>query len=157
MNAILLFIICTTVNVVLNTVKSIVTVKGGKGIAAAVNAICFGFYTYIIILTATADLTTWEKIIITTLCNLIGVYIVKFIEEKMRKDKLWKIDVTIPRISTMPMHHQLQAHSIPHNYECVHKWAIFHCYAENKTATEKVLDIAKQYNGKTFASETKLI
>ena len=66
MNAILLFIICTTVNVILNTVKSIITVKGGKGAAAAVNAICFGFYTYIIILTATADLTTWEKIGITT-------------------------------------------------------------------------------------------
>ena len=157
MNAIILFIICTTVNVVLNTVKSIVTVKGGKGAAAAVNAICFGFYTYIIILTATADLTTWEKIIITTLCNLIGVYVVKLIEEKMRKDKVWKIDVTIPRISALPMHRLLQDSTIPHNYEMVHKWAIFHCYADSKAATEKVLDIAKQYDGKTFASETKLI
>lgn len=157
MNAILLFIICTTVNVILNTVKSIITVKGGKGAAAAVNAICFGFYTYIIILTATADLTTWEKIIITTACNLVGVYIVKWIEEKMRKDKLWKIDVTIPRISVLAMHRLLQDQGIPHNYECVYKWGIFHCYAENKAATEKVLAIAEQYDGKTFASETKLI
>ena len=157
MNAILLFIICTTVNVILNTVKSIVTVNGGKGAAAAVNAVCFGFYTYIIILTATADLTTWEKIIITTLCNLVGVYIVKLIEEKMRKDKIWKIDVTIPRISALSMHRLLQDSTIPHNYEMVHKWAIFHCYAENKAATEKVLEIAQQYDGKTFASETKLL
>lgn len=157
MNAIILFIICTIVNVVLNTVKSIVTVKGGKGAAAAVNAVTFGFYTYIIILTATADLTTWEKIIITTLCNLIGVYVVKLVEEKMRKDKLWKIDVTVPRISALPVHRLLQENSIPHNYEVVHKWAIFHCYAENKAATENVLNVAKQYNGKTFASETKLI
>lgn len=157
MNAILLFIICTTINVVLNTVKSIVTVNGGKWAAAAVNAVCFGFYTYIIILTATADLTTWEKIIITTLCNLVGVYVVKLIEEKMRKDKLWKIDVTIPRISALPMHRLLQDNSIPHNYEMVHKWAIFHCYAENKAATEKVLEIAQQYDGKTFAAETKLL
>ena len=157
MNAILLFIICTTVTVILNTVKSIVTVNGGKGAAAAVNAICFGFYTYIIILTATADLTTWEKIVITTACNLVGVYIVKLIEEKMRKDKLWKIDVTIPRISAIPMHRLLQDAGIPHNYECVHKWAIFHCYAEDKAATEQVLTIAEQYNGKTFAAETKLL
>ena len=157
MNAILLFIICTTVNVILNTVKSIITVKGGKGAAAAVNAICFGFYTYIIILTATADLTTWEKIIITTLCNLVGVYIVKLIEEKMRKDKLWKIDLTVARVLAIPVHHALQDAGIPHNYEVVHKWAIFHCYAEDKSATGKILKIAADNNGKTFASETKLI
>ena len=155
MNAILLFIICTTINVVLNTVKSIVTVKGGKGAAAAVNAVCFGFYTYIIILTATADLSTVEKIVITTLCNLVGVYIVKLIEEKMRKDKLWKIEMTVDRIAALRVHHALG--DIPHNFDTVHKWAIFRCYAEDKATTEKILAVAKQFNGKTFASETKLI
>ena len=155
MNAITLFIICTTVNVILNTIKSIITVKGGKTAAAAVNAICFGFYTYIIILTATATLTTWEKILITAACNFVGVWVVKYIEERLRKDKLWEIRITIDRINAIAMHHALQG--IPHSFDTVHKWAIFNCYAMTSQDTKHILEIADKFNGKTFASENKLI
>ena len=36
----------------------------------------------------------WQKCLITFACNVIGVYIVKWGEEKARKDKLWKIEAT---------------------------------------------------------------
>lgn len=29
-------------------------------------------------------------------CNLIGVYVAKYIEEKIKKEKLWKIEISIP-------------------------------------------------------------
>lgn len=155
MNALLLFIICTIVNVVLNTMKSIITVNGGKTAAAAINAVCFGFYTYIIILTADSDMSTLNKMLVTAACNFVGVWVVKFIEEKLRKDKLWKVEMTVARENAMPVHHALQG--IPHSYDLVHKWAIFHCYAPDKATTGAILEVAERFNGKTFASETKLM
>ena len=152
---VIIFVLTQTLNVILNTLKSIITVKGSKTSAAAINAVCFGLYTYIIILTANADMPILTKCLIVAACNFIGVWIVKFIEERLRKDKLWEIRVTIDRINAIPMHHALGR--IPHSFSTVHKWAIFNCYAETSADTAKILEIAKQYNGKTFASENKLI
>lgn len=151
----IVFILSQTLNVVLNTWKSIVTVKGGKIAAAAVNALTFGFYTYIIILTASADMPTLTKCLVVAACNFIGVYVVKLIEEKMRKDKLWEVRITIKREDAIPMHHALGR--IPHSFDTVHKWAIFNCYAETSADTAQILEIARKYNGKTFASENKLL
>ena len=159
MNMTLLFIICTTINVILNTVKSIVTVKGGKTLAAAVNAICFGFYTYIIILTANSDITTLWKIIITAACNFIGVYGVKLVEEKMRKDKLWKVEMTIidNGFSAAAMHGALNEANIPNHYFTAGKHAVFSCFCATQADTAKALEIGNRYSAKTFASETKII
>ena len=91
----LIFIALNIVNVIIQTVKSIATIKCGKTMAAVVNAIAYGFYTYIVILTM-SDLPLFTKCIIVALCNLIGVYVVKLLEEKSRKDKLWLVKFTIP-------------------------------------------------------------
>ena len=159
MNMILLFVICTTANVIFNTVKSIVTVKGGKIAAAAANAICFGFYTYIIILTANSDITTLWKIIITAACNFIGVYGVKLVEEKMRKDKLWKVEMTITDngFTASAMHGALNEANIPNHYFNAGKHAIFSCFCATQADTAKALEIGEIYNAKTFATETKIM
>ena len=47
----ILFVICNIANVIIQTVKSLVTVKGSPIAAAVVNAIAYGFYTYIIVIT----------------------------------------------------------------------------------------------------------
>ena len=69
-------------------------VKCGKGLASVVNALAYGLYTVVIVYT-NCDLALWLKCLIVALSNLIGVYVVKLFEEKLRKDKLWKIDMTI--------------------------------------------------------------
>ena len=51
MNLLIMFIVLSIVNVILQTVKSICTVKCGKGVAALVNAIAFGLYTVVIVYT----------------------------------------------------------------------------------------------------------
>lgn len=156
-DTVIIFILANTLNVILNTWKSIVTVKGGKVAAAAVNALTFGFYTYIIILTASAELDMFIKCLVVAACNFIGVYGVKLIEEKMRKDKMWKIEMTVQASDAETVHNNLSNHFIPNHYTIAGKHAVFSCFCETKNQTDTALAIGKIYNAKTFASETKLI
>ena len=158
-DTVIIFILANTLNVILNTWKSIVTVKGGKVAAAAVNALTFGFYTYIIILTASAELDMFIKCIVVAACNFIGVYGVKLVEEKMRKDKLWKIEMTIidNGFSAAAMHGALNEANIPNHYFTAGKHAVFSCFCATQADTAKALEIGNRYNAKTFASETKII
>lgn len=154
--AIILFIICTFANVVISTIKSVMTIKGGKVSAAIWNALAFGLYTYIVILTATAPVSTLWKVIITAGCNLVGVFCVKLVEEKMRKDKIWKIEMTISSQDVEGMHAALTWAAIPNHYFVAGKHAVFSCFCDSKQQTENALAIGKTYHAKTFASETTL-
>lgn len=153
----IIFILAQTLNVILNTWKSIVTVKGSKVAAAAVNAITFGFYTWVLILIADASLGIVLKCIIVAACNFVGVYVVKLIEEKMRKDRVWKIEMTVKAADADTMHTALNGAGVPHNFMEVGKHTVFNCYCDSKTQTEDALKIGKILDAKTFASETKLI
>ena len=95
MNKLLItFIILNIFNVIIQTVKSIATVKCGKTAAAIINAVAYGLYT-IVTVYMLCELDLWVKALIVAVCNLIGVYIVKLVEEESRKDKLWKVEATI--------------------------------------------------------------
>lgn len=152
MNILLLFIICTAINVILSTIKSILTVKGNKWTAALMNAITYGFYSYVIILTNVDGISTIGKMVITALCNFVGVFIVKLVEEKARKDKLWKIEVTFDKDDLNTIH---SVTTVPHSYIDIGKHVIFNFYAADKTESELVKEIVKTYHGKYFVSESK--
>lgn len=156
MNAIILFVICTAVNVILSTIKSIATVKGGKFMAALMNALTYGFYSWVIILTTIDNLSTVSKMLITAACNFVGVYLVKLIEEKTRKEKLWQLSITVPQKYIEALHHDYTQINLPHNYIDVVKWGVFTIYCETQKDTTKALEIAKQYGAKCFAAENKL-
>lgn len=156
MTMLIIFALCTLLNVVLATIKSVMTIKGTKISAAIWNALSFGLYSYIVILTATADLTTLEKVIITVVCNLVGVYGVKWVEEKMRKDRLWKIEMTVRKENAEMLHSFLSSAKIPNNYVEAGKHAIFNCYCDTQEQSATALKLAGQFGAKTFASETKL-
>lgn len=157
--ALLLFIICTFANVVLSTIKSVMTIKGGKVSAAIWNALAFGLYSYIVVLTATAPISTLGKVLVTVGCNLVGVYGVKLFEEKLRKDRLWKVEMTVPNdygFVAPAMHGALNGANIPNNYVEAGKYAIFNCYCATKADTETAITIGADYGAKFFASETTL-
>ena len=156
MNALILFIVCTFASVVIGTVKSVMTIRGTKLSASIWNAMNAGLYSFIVILTATAELTIGEKIIITSGCNLIGVYIVKLIEERMRKERVWKIEMSIHTEDLDTLDTALKAIAIPHNYMIVGKHTVFNCYCETKQQTSDVLELGKIVNAKCFANETTL-
>ena len=93
MKLLIIFIVLNVLNVIIQTVKSICTIKCGKASAALINAVAFGLYT-IVLVYMNCDLNLFTKAGIVALCNLIGVYVVKLIEEKIRKDKKWIIIAT---------------------------------------------------------------
>ena len=154
MNTILLFALCTAVNVILSTIKSILTVKGGKISASLINAITYGFYSYVIVLTSADGMPIWLKMAITAVCNFVGVYLVKWIEEKARKDKLWKVELTVPTKYTTTIDFDL--HDVPHSYiELSDKHTLFNFYCATQKESAKVKAIANQYEAKYFVAESK--
>lgn len=154
MNTIFLFALCTAVNVILSTIKSILTVKGGKFSASLINAITYGFYSYVIVLTSADGMPIWLKMAITAVCNFVGVYFVKWIEEKARKDRLWKVELTVPTKYTNTIDFDL--HDVPHSYiELSDKHTLFNFYCATQKESAKVKAIANQYEAKYFVAESK--
>lgn len=154
MNAIILFIVCTAVNVVLSTIKSILTVKGNKWIAAGINALTYGFYSYVIILTNIDGVSTLAKMGITAACNFVGVLAVKWVEELARKEKLWKIEMTVPTKYRAAVDFDLR--DVPHSYiEISDKHTLFNFYCATQAESKKVKDIVAQYGAKYFVAESK--
>ena len=153
---ILLFTVSTIINVILSTVKTIVTVKSGKFVASALNAITYGFYNYVIILTTIDGIGIFEKCLITALCNFVGVWIVKLIEEKSRKDKLWLVKMTIPKSEWENVKEELKLFNIPNSYVDIDKYVIFDTYCYNQKDTSRVQEICNKHYGKMFASENVL-
>lgn len=153
----LVFIILNIANVIIQTVKSIATVKCGKATAAIVNAVAYGLYT-IVTVYLMCELDLYLKAGIVALCNLVGVYVVKLIEEKARKDKLWKIEATVFDPYTKSLHCDLTAEEIPCNYiPKIGKWSVFNIYCENKAQSQKAKEILDKYEAKYFVSESKVL
>lgn len=148
------FVILNIVNVIIQTVKSLATVKCGKVVASIVNAIAYGLYTVVVVYTV-CDLPLWLKVVVVGLANLVGVFIVKLIEEKSRKDKLWKIECTIPQENAYYLAIELK-NQVPFNYiENVGKYAIFNIYCSTQEQSKTVKLILNEYNAKYFVTETK--
>ena len=158
MNTLLLtFIILNIFNVIIQTVKSIATVKCGKTIAAVINAVAYGLYT-IVTVYMLCDLDLWVKALIVAVCNLIGVYIVKLFEEKARKDKLWKVEATIKRNNRKKILSYLINSEIPYNYYLLQTGDIVvNCYCYSQKQSQIVREILNDCNAKYFVSESKTL
>ena len=157
MKLLILFVVMNVVNVVIQTIKSIATIKCGKTAAAIVNAVAYGLYTYIVVLTM-CDLPLLAKCLIVAGANFVGVWVVKLFEEKARKDKLWKVEATVLRGWTNELHAKLVEAEISHNYlENVGKYTLFNIFCENQAQSAKAKKILDQYQAKYFVSESKTL
>lgn len=92
--SITLFFVLNLINVVLGTMRSILTVKSTPFVSMVINTVSYTFYSGIVKLVSGQDMAV--VLITTALTNIIGVYIARFILDKCRKDKLWRITATIP-------------------------------------------------------------
>lgn len=157
MNLILTFVVFNILNVIIQTVKSIVTIKCNKWIASVVNAVAYGLYTYIVVLTV-CELPLWVKILTVAGANLVGVFIVKYIEEKKRKDMLWKIEATVEKTNAKSMALMLSKAGIPYNYiDNVGRYTIFNIFCATQGQSSIVKKIIKIFKVKYFVSETKTL
>lgn len=91
---IILFVVCQFINVALNTAKTIIMHKEEKISSSIINAITYGFYAIIVVMTASA-LPLWITIVISALTNLIGVYGSMWLLERFKRDSMWEIHATI--------------------------------------------------------------
>lgn len=89
----LVFTIATLLNVVLQTCKSVLTIRASRKVAALINAVAFGFYT--VIVKSIADIDLMVSVPITVVGNLVGVWFALWLMDKIKKDRLWRITVTV--------------------------------------------------------------
>ena len=151
-----IFIALNITNVIIQTIKSLVTVKCGKTAAALINAAAYGLYTVVVIYTV-CELPLYLKALIVAICNLVGVYVVKLIEERARRDKLWKVEATIPVEIAEKVKHDLRANGLPHNYIDIEKYYLFNVYCENQEQSKIAKVILDYYNAKYFVAESKTL
>lgn len=152
----LFFIALNLVNVALQTVKSLLTNKGNKYTAAIANALAYGLYTVLLVY-MTCDLTLWQKVVIVGGCNLVAVFLVKWGEEKMQKDRLWKIELTIAKKKIEKFAAMLLAAGISYNYNLTNdRWGCFNCYCTTRAESEAVRELAKKFDAKFFITESKV-
>lgn len=150
------FIILSIINVIFSTVRSIVTIKGNKVTASFISGGYFAFYNIMLLYTV-ADFPMWQKCVITFVCNVIGVFIVKFIEEKSRKDKLWKVEVTIPRAEASRLINYLENSELSYNYVDINKYYLFNFYCPTQRQSAEVKKLLDNFDAKYFVSESKTL
>ena len=66
-----IFFICSLINVMLSTCKTVLTIKATKGVATLINACTFGFYAIVVKQLASFDLI--YTVSVTIITNIIGV------------------------------------------------------------------------------------
>ena len=153
----IVFIALSIVNVIFATVKSIVTVGDNKWVASLVSGGYFAFYNVMMLYTV-ADFPMWQKCVITFVCNVMGVYLVKWGEEKARKEKLWKIEATIYEPYTESLRHSLENAGIPNHYiPNIGKYTVFNCYCATKAESKVAKSILDFHKAKYFVSESKTL
>ncbi len=151
----IIFIALNIVNVIIQTVKSLATVKCGKTVAALVNAVAYGLYTVVVVYTV-CDLPLWLKVVVVGLCNLVGVFCVKWGEEKARKDKLWKVEATVCTMQEAEeIINLLKDKNIPCNYIDINRYVLINCYCATQKQSAGVKTVLDLYHAKYFVSESK--
>ena len=90
---VIVFCICSLINVILSTLKTLIMVNAGRGSAIIINAVCYGFYTLVVKQLSSVDYIT--AVIVTILANIVGVWISYKIMDLFKKDKLWRITVSL--------------------------------------------------------------
>lgn len=109
----LIFFLLNLINVMLSTVKSVLTVKASRAVATLISALAYGYYT--IIIKQISNSSIEMVVIITIVTNLIGVYTSLWLLDKFKKDKVWKISVICYPDLAEILGKQLEGHSIDYN------------------------------------------
>lgn len=146
---VLAFCVCQLINVILSTLKSVITIKGGKGLAAVSNAVAYGFNT--IVIKVIADVDMWIAVTVAIICNLVGVYFALWLTEKMRKDQLWKITVTVPAENYDALIDNLKEYDISYiSYETYSsgKYKVLDVFSKHKKESKIIRNLFNLYNAK---------
>ena len=150
------FIGLNVANVIIQTIKSIATIKCKPMSAAVINAVAYGLYTVVLVYMV-CDLPLWAKVVVVGGANLVGVYLVKIFEEKGRKDKLWAIRFTVKDNEREEVINNLKEKEVPHYYHIVGNHTVFETFCNSQKETLKVKEIVEKFNAKYFVAESTIL
>lgn len=147
------FTVATLINVILSTLRSVITVKGGRLVASFSNAISYGFNT--IVIKSISDVELWLAIVVTIFSNLIGVYIALTITKKFEKERLWKITVTVPAENAKSLKDDLIDNKIGFiTYETSYpKYKVLDIFSNGKNESRIIRKLVNKYNVKYTINE----
>ena len=152
----MVFVGLSIVNVVFSTIRSIVTINGNKIVASLISGGYFAFYNIMMIYTV-ADFPMWQKCVITFVCNVVGVFLVKWGEEKARKDKLWKVEATVKPDEAEVIKQSCTVLNVPFSYIDIDKYVIFNFYCATQAHSALVKGVFNNHDAKYFVSESKTL
>ena len=157
---IVLFVVCQLINVALNTAKTIIMHKEEKVSSSIINAITYGFYAIIVVMTASA-LPLWITIVITFITNLIGVYGSMWLLDKFKKDSLWEIVATVDNSTNynlLCLETVLRLSGISYNCMQTSKQEeyVFHIYSKNQKQSMLIKKELDNINAKYIVHEEKV-
>lgn len=156
MNIIVFYFIIQLVNVMFNTVRLILTVKSSKFSASLFTAISYGIYTVVLVYTS-ADFSLLAKVIVAFTSNFIGVYLSRLILDKIRKDKVWKIEAIVPfgYLSTElhTIREELQKVNLKANILQEKDFIVISAFCDTQKETQLFTDTLKKYDAKFIAFE----
>lgn len=147
---VVVFIVCSLINVVLSTLKTLIMVNAGRGSAIIINAVCYGFYTFVV--KQLAEVDYWTAVLVTIFANIIGVWISYKIMDLFTKDKLWRITVTVKdREEFSECIANLEKYNIGFSY--VEKARAIDIYSYNQKESAIIKNILGNYKHKYFIQE----
>ena len=153
---IIIFTICQFINVALNTIKTIIMHKEEKISSAIINAVTYGFYAIIVVMTATA-LPLWQTVVITIITNLIGVYMSMWLLEKFKKDSLWEIVATVKEEDTFYLADELNILEIGYNdIKTSQGESVFHIYSKSQKESAEIKERLDFYGAKYIVHEERV-
>lgn len=150
-NFLLLYCALSFVNVVIQTVKSLCTVKCSTFISACVNALAYGLYVFVIFFTNADGLSLWAKAAITATANFTGVYIANILFNKVFAHEVtWKIEISVPAIDAPSFADALENNNLGYfedgYYNGWVSYAVFCPTKEDSRVLKKILPNTAKYN-----------
>ena len=147
---VIVFCICSLVNVILSTLKTLIMVNAGRNSSIAINAICYGFYTLVVKQLGAVDYVT--AVVVTILANVVGVWISYKIMDLFKKDKLWRITVALKDTKAL---NECKANLEKYNigFTPIEKTNSIDIYSYNQKESAIIKNILGNYDYKYFIQE----
>ena len=147
---IVIFVICSLINVILSTLKTLIMVNAGRNSAIIINAVCYGFYTLVVKQLTSVDYVT--AVVVTILANVVGVWISYKIMDLFKKDKLWRITVALKSKKALDeCMKNLEKYNI--GFTPIEKTNSIDIYSYNQKESAIIKNILGNYDYKYFIQE----
>ena len=147
---VIIFIVCSLINVILSTLKTLIMVNAGRNSAIIINAVCYGFYTLVVKQLGAVNYAT--AVLVTIGANIVGVWISYKIMDLFTKDKLWRITATLKSKKEFDeCVKALEKYNI--SFTPIEKTNSIDIYSYNQKESSIVKSILQNYNHKYFIQE----